>query len=234
MNMKKDFKVIGFDADDTMWVNEPYYRETEKVFYGLISDYIDTAACTKELYRVEMKNLGLYGYGAKGFMLSMIETALKVSKDDLPGSVIARIIELGHGLLNKPVVLIDGIQEVLDKLKSKGYRLIMATKGDLLDQQRKLAKSKLEPYFHHIEVMSDKKESDYRKLISHLDIEPSGFLMIGNSMRSDILPVLAIGGHAIHIPFHTTWVHEEAGDDYDLKNYRKVDNVSEVIELLRI
>jgi len=234
MNMKKDFKVIGFDADDTMWVNEPYYRETEKVFYGLISDYIDTAACTKELYRVEMKNLGLYGYGAKGFMLSMIETALKVSKDDLPGSVIARIIELGHGLLNKPVVLIDGIQEVLDKLKSKGYRLIMATKGDLLDQQRKLAKSKLEPYFHHIEVMSDKKESDYRKLISHLDIEPSGFLMIGNSMRSDILPVLAIGGHAIHIPFHTTWVHEEAGDDYDLKNYHKVDNVSEVIELLRI
>lgn len=230
--MKKDFKVIGFDADDTMWVNEPYYRETETVFYGLLSEYIDAEECAKELYQVEMKNLGLYGYGAKGFMLSMIETGLKVSKNELPTSAIERILELGHELLNKPVVLIDGIQEVLSILKNKGYRLIMATKGDLLDQQRKLAKSKLEPYFHHIEVMSDKKESDYRKLISHLDIEPSDFLMIGNSMRSDILPVLAIGGHAIHIPFHTTWVHEEEGGDHDLKNYHKVDNVSEIIKLL--
>jgi putative hydrolase of the HAD superfamily len=232
--MKKDFKVIGFDADDTMWVNEPYYRETETVFYGLLSEYIDAEECAKELYQVEMKNLSLYGYGAKGFMLSMIETALKVSNHELPASAIERILELGYDLLNKPVVLIDGIQEVLSELNDKGFRLIMATKGDLLDQQRKLAKSKLEPYFHHIEVMSDKKESDYRKLISHLDIEPDEFLMIGNSMRSDILPVLAIGGHAIHIPFHTTWVHEEAAGDHELKNYHKVDNVSEVIELLGI
>jgi putative hydrolase of the HAD superfamily len=232
--MKKDFKVIGFDADDTMWENEPYYRETETVFYGLLSEYIDAEACAKELYQVEMKNLDLYGYGAKGFMLSMAETALKVSGNKLPGSIVGRIIELGHELLDKPVVLINGIEEVLRKLKDNGYRLIIATKGDLLDQQRKLAKSRLEPFFHHIEVMSDKKESDYRRLISHLDIEPGDFLMIGNSMRSDILPVLAIGGHAIHVPFHTTWAHEEADIDHEPAEYHKVEEVSEVLALLEI
>jgi len=230
--MKKDFKVIGFDADDTMWVNEPYYRETEDVFYGLLSDYIESDECAKRLFEVEMKNLHLYGYGAKGFMLSMIETALKVSNNQLPGSIGQRIIELGYELLEKPVILIDGIEAVLHKLKAAGYRLIIATKGDLLDQQRKLGKSKLEHYFHHIEVMSDKQESDYLRLISHLDIEPDDFLMIGNSMRSDILPVLAIGGHAIHVPFHTTWVHEEVNVDQKPEKYYEVSEVKEVIHLL--
>ena len=232
--MNKSFKVIGFDADDTMWVNEPYYRETEAIFYALLTEYITADECARELYKVEMKNLSLYGYGAKGFMLSLIETAYRVSnyKVDLP--VVERIIELGHELLDKDVVLIDGIREVLDKLNAKGQKLIIATKGDLLDQQRKLAKSGLEKYFHHIEVMSDKQEKDYRKLIAHLDIEPQDFLMIGNSIRSDILPVLAIGGHAIHVPFHTTWIHEEVEVDEDLKNYHKVEEVSEVLGLLGI
>jgi putative hydrolase of the HAD superfamily len=230
--MKKNFKVIGFDADDTLWVNEPYYRETEDVFYELLSDYIEADACAKLLFEVEMKNLHLYGYGAKGFMLSMIETALVVSNNQLPGSIAQRIIWLGHELLEKPVILIDGIEAVLRKLKAAGYRLIIATKGDLLDQQRKLAKSKLEHYFHHIEVMSDKQESDYLRLISHLDIEPDDFLMIGNSMRSDILPVLAIGGHAIHVPFHTTWVHEEVNVDQKSETYYEVSEVKEVIDLL--
>lgn len=232
--MKKDFKVIGFDADDTMWVNEPYYRETEHIFYGLLTAYIPAENCARELYQVEMKNLSLYGYGAKGFMLSMIETAYRVSNYKVEAKVIERIIELGHELLDKAVVLIDGIQEVLQKLNEAGYRLIIATKGDLLDQQRKLAKSGLERFFHHIEVMSDKQEDDYRKLISHLDIEPHEFLMIGNSMRSDILPVLALGGHAIHIPFHTTWVHEEVNVPDKLENYHEVSQVLEVIHLLEL
>ncbi|MCX6279165.1 MAG: HAD family hydrolase, partial [Bacteroidetes bacterium] len=139
--MKKDFKIIGFDADDTLWVNEPYYQETEKMFCELLSDYIAAEAISQELFKTEVQNLGLYGYGAKGFMLSMIETALKISDGKVSHDIIDKILRLGKDLLNKPVVLIEGVQEILDKLHRKGLKLIVATKGDLLDQERKLAKS---------------------------------------------------------------------------------------------
>jgi putative hydrolase of the HAD superfamily len=202
-----ELKVIAFDADDTLWVNEPYYQATEKKFCALLEDYLPHHTVSQELFKVEMQNLALYGYGAKAFMLSMVETVLKVTNNTANTLIIEKTIEYGKELLNQPIELLEGVTEVLEALKGK-YRLVVATKGDLLDQERKLMKSGLEHYFHHIEIMSDKKERDYQKLIRHLDIQPSAFMMLGNSLKSDVLPVLEIGGWGIHIPYHTTWAHE--------------------------
>lgn len=230
--MNKIFRYIAFDADDTLWVNESYFRETEERFCALLSEFDNAETITNELYKKEIYNLELYGYGVKGFILSMIETGINISKGKIPDAVISKIIELGKELLNKPVILIDGIVDVLEKLHHKGYKLVVATKGDLLDQERKLEKSNLGKYFHHIEVMSDKKEANYEKLLAHLEIEPEDFLMIGNSLKSDILPVLNIGGSAVHIPFHTTWVHEHAENDGKLKDFWELEKVSELESVL--
>ncbi|MEI6434263.1 MAG: HAD hydrolase-like protein, partial [Bacteroidota bacterium] len=174
----------------------------------------------------------LYGYGAKGFMLSMIETALKISGGKVSQEVIGKILKLGKDLLNKPVVLLDGVQDILDKLHRKGIKLIVATKGDLLDQERKLAKSKIENYFHHIEVMSDKKETDYLKILSHIEIAPEDFIMIGNSFKSDIIPVLNIGGFGVYIPYHTTWAHEKTDKPELQANCVVIDHISEIEVIL--
>jgi len=201
-------RVIAFDADDTLWINETYFREAEEKFASLLEDFLPQHAIMKELYRTEITNLNLYGYGIKGFMLSMIETALRVSEKQLPIRLVEKIIQIGQEMLGKPVDLLPGVEEVLKSLQGH-YRIVLATKGDLVDQERKLYKSGLEGYFHHIEIMSEKRTSDYEKLIGHLDIQASEFVMIGNSLKSDILPVLELGGYGIHVPFHTTWVHEQ-------------------------
>ena len=226
-----DIKVIAFDADDTLWVNEPYFQETEKKFCDLLEDYLPKHSVSQELFKTEIANLALYGYGVKGFMLSMIETALRVTNNTLNIEVIAKALEYGKELLEKPIELLDGVEDVLKSLKGK-YRLVVATKGDLLDQERKLKKSGLEHYFHHIEIMSDKQEADYKKLIKHLDIQPAAFLMMGNSLKSDVLPVLAIGGHAIHIPYHTTWAHETIEHKVEHANFKQVHQISDVLSLL--
>ena len=225
------FKVIAFDADDTLWVNEPYFREAEDQFSALLEDYLPHHSATRELYKTELQNIPLYGYGVKGFMLSMVETALRVSDNTVPHHVIEKAIQFGKDLLAKPVELLEGVPETLSQLKGK-YRLVMATKGDLLDQERKLKKSGLEAHFHHIEIMSDKQEADYKKLIKHLDILPSEFLMLGNSLKSDVLPVLAIGGHAIHIPYHTTWAHEHVEHKVEHDNFKQVTQINEVLSFL--
>jgi len=201
-------RVIAFDADDTLWINETYFREAEEKFASLLEDFLPQHAIMKELYRTEITNLNLYGYGIKGFMLSMIETALRVSEQQLPIRLVEKIIQIGQEMLGKPVDLLPGVEEVLKSLQGH-YRIVLATKGDLVDQERKLYKSGLEGYFHHIEIMSEKRTSDYEKLIGHLDIQASEFVMIGNSLKSDILPVLELGGYGIHVPFHTTWVREQ-------------------------
>ncbi|WP_439128072.1 HAD family hydrolase [Polaribacter sp.] len=206
--MKKHIKVIAFDADDTLWVNETYFREAEEEFAKLLSKYETKNKIDQELFKTEIKNLAIYGYGIKGFVLSMIECALELSNYKIKPTVIEKIVDIGKDMLEKPIELLDGVEEVLKKLQGN-YKLIVATKGDLLDQERKLEKSNLLKYFHHIEVMSDKKTKDYKKIIRHLDIEPKEILMVGNSLKSDVLPLLKIGASAIHIPFHTTWVHEE-------------------------
>lgn len=176
--MKTNFKVIAFDADDTLWVNETFFRETEEKFCALLSDFSTSDETMEVLFATEMQNLEEYGYGTKGFVLSMIETALKITGNKVPQKTLEQIIELGKKQINQPVELLDGVVDTLDYLKNKGYKLIVATKGDLLDQERKLQKSKLENYFHHVEVMSNKKTADYQKLIKHLEIAPEDFLMI--------------------------------------------------------
>ncbi|WP_018611493.1 HAD family hydrolase [Segetibacter koreensis] len=226
-------KVIAFDADDTLWVNEPYFQETEHKFCQLLEDYLPQHTTSRELLQVEIQNLSLYGYGIKGFMLSMIETALKVSDKTIEIGVVEKIIEYGKELLARPIELFEGIEEVLKKLKDS-YRLVVATKGDLLDQERKLKKSGIEHYFHHIEIMSDKGESDYLKLIKHLDVKPEEFLMIGNSIKSDVLPVLSIGGHGYHIPYHTTWSHELVEHTIEHQNFRQLNDINELFNHLQL
>ncbi|WP_293304965.1 HAD family hydrolase [Pedobacter sp. UBA5917] len=229
--MKNTITVIAFDADDTLWVNEPYFRETEEQFASLLEDFMPRHSIMAELYKTEMANLPLYGYGIKGFMLSMLETSLKITSAKIDPIIVEKILDLGKEMLNKPVELLEGVEEVLKALHGK-YRLVVATKGDLLDQQRKLTKSGLDHYFHHIEIMSDKQEKDYQKLIRHLDCRPEEFLMLGNSLKSDVLPVLNIGGHAVHIPFHTTWVHESIDHTIEHANFYEMESLAEVLPKL--
>ncbi|WP_294281322.1 HAD family hydrolase [uncultured Chryseobacterium sp.] len=222
---------IAFDADDTLWVNEPYFQEAETAFCQLLEYYHPHDTIAQELLATEIKNLHLYGYGVKGFMLSMVETAARISNGATSLPLIDKIIAIGHDILLKPVELMDGVAETLDELKGK-YRLVVATKGDVLDQERKLRKSGLQDYFHHIEIMSDKKDADYRKLIRHLDCRPEHFLMIGNSVKSDILPVLEAGGYAAHIPYHITWAHERHEHKPESERFMEFKNIREVLDYL--
>jgi putative hydrolase of the HAD superfamily len=229
--ISKNIKVIAFDADDTLWVNETYFRNAEHQFAKLLAKYETENKIDQEIFKTEIKNLKLYGYGVKGFILSMVECALELSNYQISQKTIEAILNIGKKMLEEPIELLDGVEEVLQSLEGK-YKLIVATKGDLLDQERKLEKSNLLSYFHHIEVMSDKKEKDYLKLIKHLDIHPSELLMIGNSLKSDVLPLIEIGASAIHVPFHTTWVHEEVDEEISSKSdYYTLINIKEVLTL---
>lgn len=228
----KNIKVIGFDADDTLWVNETYFREAEQEFCKLLSDYETPNKIDQELFKMEMQNLDLYGYGVKAFILSMIESAVDLSNYNVSNKTIEAILNIGKEMINKPVELLCGVEEVLKKV-SKTHRLILATKGDLLDQERKLEKSGLIKYFHHIEVLSDKKEVNYLNLLNHLEVKPSEFLMIGNSLKSDVLPLVNIGSNAIHVPFHTTWAHEEVTEnETNGKTYKTLTSLIELLKLV--
>lgn len=224
-------KVIAFDADDTLWHNEAYFQETEKKFCELLENYLPQHTVARELLSTEIKNIELYGYGIKAFMLSMIETAIRVTDKKIPNSAIEKIIQYGQEILTKPVDLMDGVSDVLSHLKGK-YRLVMATKGDLLDQERKLKKSGLESYFHHIEIMSEKKEDDFRKLIRHLDIPAENFAMVGNSLKSDIIPVLNLGGYGFHIPYHVTWAHERVEGQVEHEKFKELSNIKDILNYL--
>jgi len=160
----KNIKVLAFDADDTLWENEPYFREVEERFAELMEDYLPRHTTLRELLKTEIDNIDMYGYGIKAFILSMIETAMRISDKTIPITAVEKIVALGREMLNKPVILLPDVEDVLKQVQGK-FRLVLATKGDLLDQERKLKKSGLEKYFHHIEIMSEKKEADYTKLI---------------------------------------------------------------------
>jgi putative hydrolase of the HAD superfamily len=225
-------KVIAFDADDTLWVNETYFRDVEHKFAQLLSAYETENTIDQELFKMEMKNLPTYGYGIKGFMLSMVESAIELSNGKISNKVLSEIIELGKEMISMPVELLAGIKEVLEALSQKNYRLLVLTKGDLLDQERKLEKSGLTKYFHHVEVMSDKKEKNYQDLLDHLEINVNEFLMIGNSLKSDVLPIVNIGGKAIHVPFHTTWQHETVLPHEESDEYHVVKDITQVLNYL--
>ena len=231
MIIKENIKVIAFDADDTLWENEIYFRDAEKKFSKLLTCYESEAKVLSELLHKEINNLSIYGYGVKSFMLSMIECALELSNSKLNGETISEILNIGKEMLGKKIVLIKDIEEVL-KLLSKKYKLIVATKGDLLDQEKKLQNSGILKYFHHIEIMSEKKEDNYKKLLQHLNISPKHFLMIGNSLKSDVLPILKIGGQAIHIPFHTTWQFEEVDKNSINEKYLTIKKLKDLLAIL--
>ncbi|NLR62363.1 HAD family hydrolase [Chitinophaga polysaccharea] len=226
--MVDHIKVIAFDADDTLWVNEPYFQEVEQQFCSLLEDYLPRHTVSQELFKTEMANLPLYGYGIKAFMLCMIETVLRVTENTASPAILHKVIECGQQMLNKPIEMLDGVEDVLKALSGK-YRLVVATKGDLLDQERKLKKSGLAHYFHHIEIMSDKKESDYQKLLQHLDCSPENFVMIGNSLKSDILPVLGLGCYAVHIPYHTTWQHEHVDVTIEDPHFYQFNSMADIL-----
>jgi len=224
-------KIIAFDADDTLWHNEPYFDEAQAKFCELFQDFASKQEILQLILNHQVKNLPLYGFGIKAFTLSMIESALELTNHQINGVNIEKIIAIGKDLLQKPVELLPNVTEVLEQLKGK-YRLVVATKGDLKDQHRKLHDSGLGHYFHHIEVMSDKLDLDFQKMLNRLDCLPENFIMIGNSLKSDILPVLNIGGTAIHIPYHTTWEYEKIDFEIEHDNFRSISNLKELFEIL--
>ena len=225
-------KIIAFDADDTLWHNEPYFDEAQERFCVLFQDYASHQEILGLILNHQVNNLPLYGFGIKAFTLSMIETALELTNHEISGKGIEQILAIGKNLLQKPVELLPNVISVLERLKGK-YKLVVATKGDLKDQHRKLHDSGIGAFFHHIEVMSDKTELDYKKMLGRLDCQPEDFLMIGNSLKSDVLPILNIGGHAIHIPYHTTWEYEKIDFEIEHKNFNSITNLSELFDILK-
>lgn len=224
-------KVIAFDADDTLWENENFFRDAEQEFCKVMEEFEEAEETMKKLFRTEVQNLELYGYGIKAFILSLIETALEVSKMQLQSEQVEAIVGIGKSMLQKDVILLNGIVDLLDKLYGK-YRLVVATKGDLLDQERKLKKSGLLKYFHHIEIMTHKREENYSDLLKHLDIRPDQFLMVGNSLRSDVLPVIDLGGYAAHIPYYTTWIYEQMDPEMiQSDRFFELKQIHDVLEL---
>ena len=224
-------KIIAFDADDTIWHNEPYFDAAQERFCELFQDYASHQEILGLILNHQVNNLPLYGFGIKAFTLSMIETALQLTQHQISGKGIEQIIAIGKELLQKPVELLPNITEVLEQLQGK-YKLVVATKGDLKDQHRKLHDSGIGAYFHHIEVMSDKTELDYQKMLTRLDCLPNDFLMIGNSLKSDILPVLNMGGHAIHIPYHTTWAYEKIDFEIEHHNFKSITTITALLPIL--
>lgn len=226
-----DIQVIAFDADDTLWINEPHYQKAEDKFSAMMIDFLPKHGISKELLTIEIANIPHYGYGAKSFMLSMIEAAIKISNNKISTKAIQQIIEIGKDLIDEPIEVLDGVKDVLDTLKSS-YRLIMATKGDLLDQEKKLAKSGLSEFFHHTEIVSEKNEAEYTRIIKHLDVQPDNFVMIGNSLKSDIIPIINIGGYGFHVPYKTTWEYEKVDVQIDDPKFKKLDHIKDVLNHL--
>lgn len=231
MKINTDPKIIAFDADDTLWHNEPYFDEAQAKFCELFADYASKQEILQLILSHQVKNLPLYGFGIKAFTLSMIDSALELTNDQISGQGIKKIIDIGRDLLQKPVELLPEVEDVLQQLKGK-YKLVVATKGDLKDQHRKLHDSGIGHYFHHIEVMSDKKELDYEKMLGRLDTKPEDFIMIGNSLKSDVLPVLNIGGHGYHIAYHTTWEYEKIDFEIQHDNFKSLEKISDVLPIL--
>lgn len=225
--------VIAFDADDTLWHNEHLYRDTQRQVVEILLEYHDAAWIESRMYETEIRNLEHYGYGMKGFTLSMIETAIDLSEGRIKGSEIRRIIDLAQEVLRAPVQLLDGVAETIAAL-SASHTLMLITKGDLFEQEGKIVRSGLAERFSKIEIVRAKIPETYRALTMKYDIDPARFLMIGNSLRSDILPVIAIGARAVYIPYETTWAHEVASEEELAgKEFVTLSNIREVPALLR-
>ena len=224
-------KVIGLDGDDTLWHNEPLFTMTHERFAALLADLADADKLGERLDEIQRVNLAHYGYGAKAFTLSMIETAIDVVGDELPADHVSAILDLGKELLTHPVELFDGVRDALRALA--GRRLVLVTKGDLFHQESKVAGSGLGDHFERVEIVSVKDEATYRKLVGDLGIEPHEFVMVGNSLRSEICPVVAIGAYAVHVPYEVEWGHESVPDDeLPTTNWWRIDSLDELPAVL--
>jgi putative hydrolase of the HAD superfamily len=226
---------IGFDADDTLWHNETIFERVHERYRALLARYHDAATVDRTLLATEKRNLELYGYGVKGFTLSAIETAIELTSGRISAEEIKLILANGREMLAHPVDLLDGVAETLAELSAE-YRLLLITKGDLRDQQRKLAKSGLAAHFHHVEIVSEKDLSTYASILRRHALRPESFLMVGNSLKSDILPVLELGGAGAHVPYHLTWALEHSeppttGRDrfFELKSVREISAIARAL-----
>jgi putative hydrolase of the HAD superfamily len=200
---------IGFDADDTLWHNENIFEKVHERYFKLLAQHHGSAAVERALFATEGRNLELYGYGIKGYMLSAIETAIDLTDGKIGTAEVREILGLGREMMNHPVELLDGAREALELL-APSFRLVLITKGDLRDQERKLAKSGLAARFEAIEIVSEKDPGTYERILRRNGIDPAKFLMVGNSVKSDILPVLELGGSGVHVPYRIIWAHEKA------------------------
>lgn len=207
---------IAFDADDTLWHNETIFEDVHARYCKMLSDYHDAETVEATLYETEIRNLDLYGYGVKGFTLSAIETAIQLTQGKISPEEINRLMALGRDMLAHPVELLPGVAETIAALAAR-HRLLLITKGDLRHQERKLLKSGIAEHFRHVEIVSEKDAPTYASILRRHAIAPADFLMVGNSLKSDIFPVLALGGYAVHLPYHLTWKHERT-DTIPLEN----------------
>jgi putative hydrolase of the HAD superfamily len=205
-------RVLAFDGDDTLWHNESRFHLTQSALRELVRRHVPDADVDNHLFEVEMRNLGLYGYGVKAFTLSMLETAIQLTEGQIPAVDLQVILGWGKSMLTEPTELLDGVQETLLEVSAR-YSLLLITKGDLFDQESKLARSGLGELFSGMEILSDKTVDSYRSLLKRRGIEPQEFVMVGNSLRSDIAPVLALGARAVHIPYPVTWAHEHMPEE---------------------
>jgi putative hydrolase of the HAD superfamily len=228
---RRRFDVIAFDADDTLWHNETIYIDAQERFKALLSRYHSPEWISQKLNDTEMRNLQFYGYGIKSFILSMIETGIELTEGRITGFEVQAILDIAKEMLNAKIRLFDHVQETITALASE-YTLMVITKGDPIDQEAKLSRSGLEPYFHYIETVSDKTKDIYASILSKHQIEPSRFLMVGNSLRSDILPVLELGGCAVYIPYELTWAHENNIDTIGAAGYCQIEHMGLLPDIL--
>lgn len=206
--------VVGLDADDTLWHSEVFFQRTERRFLEIVRRYVDPEVdVSAGLFSVEHRNLVRYGYGIKGFTLSMIEAAIEITGGAIATEEVEQLLAAGRAMLDHPVDLIDGVDETVTALADAGYRLVVVTKGDVHHQEHKLLLSGLTDRCEKVEIVPEKDPDTYRRVVASMDVAPDQFCMVGNSVRSDVLPVLEIGGHAVHIPYHVTWAHEHAEHD---------------------
>ena len=217
-------RLVGFDADDTLWRSEDFYRDAQREFEAIVARYVDLEDVHARLYAVEKRNLALFGYGAKGMTLSMLEAAIEITDARVSAADLQRIVAIGKSLLQHPVALLPGIRDTLDALAAT-HALVLITKGDLHHQRAKVEASGLRDYFARVEVFCEKDRPSYARLLAAMDVAPEAFVMVGNSLRSDIEPVLALGGWGVHMPYHVTWAHEaEAEVAHDAPRLRTVDD----------
>jgi len=225
--------IIAFDADDTLWHNEPHFTHTHEKFRDLLSDYHDPEWIESRLAETEIRNLKHFGYGIKGFTLSMIETALELTENRIGAQEITKILDFGKSMLKAPLELMEGVEPVLNRLKQT-HDLMIITKGDLFDQETKIARSGLGDYFKYVEVVSEKTPANFDRIVNQYQFSPDRFLMVGNSLKSDILPVIEIGAHAVYIPYETTWIHEKVDPKF-LKDvhFHQVEDMASLPDFLR-